>query len=361
MRRNQIQTAGVPEIQSVSSIKGRKLRWIWNGRIPQGKLTILSGDPNLGKSFLTMDLAARVSTGRAWPDGEAGCEAGKVLLLSAEDDVADTIRPRLNAAGANLQRIHVLERMRREGCTEPEKSQATSSRPVLLHDDVDAIGEALRRDGGYRMVIVDPISAYLDDLNQNDNSDVRRLLSRLAELAEACDVAVVIVSHHNKGGQHAPAVYRTIGSLAFTAVARSLWSVVKDAHDAERRLLVPVKMNLVRNPLGMAFRLVEPGRVEWEPEPLYLDADEKGENAFADTDGTDRQKMAKEWLHALLYEKRLPSNEVKQLSRERGINNRTLWEAKKELGVKAIREGSPGVWYWELPWGMQMVMPGLDG
>ena len=195
----------------------------------------------------------------------------------------------------------------------------------------------------------------------NSNNDVRPLLARLAQLAEVCDVAVLLVSHLRKSFGPTPAIYQMIGSMAFTAVVRALWSILKDPHDPERRLMVPVKMNLIRDPLGMAYRIVDPGRVDWEPTPLALEADERGENAFAATDRADRNGLAKQWLHRLLQNGRPPSEQIKQLSRKAGISRTSLWDAKKELKVKAIKISKRGGWYWDLPWEMTMVQPQEPG
>lgn len=396
-------------VRSLASMRPKELRWLWPGRIPQGKLTILSGDPNLGKSFLTLDIAARVSAGRPWPDeeqgtGEAeGAEAsekspaevglesgcaggtggevgevgggvgGRVLLLAAEDDAEDTILPRLQRAGADLARIDLLEGMQPvQSAATKQDPEAGRSRLVSLLEDLDQVEKVLRERGegvergegwervGYRLVVIDPISAYLEDLNPNSNNSVRRLLSGLARLAAESGAAVLIVSHLRKSSAVTPAVYRTIGSLAFTAVARSLWTVVKDPQGGPRRLLVPVKMNLVAEPLGLAYRIAEPGVVEWEPEPLYLDADERGANALSETDGDERRKLARRWLHIMLMDGKLPSNEVKRRAARDGIGQAALWEAKKKLGVMAVKEGKTGPWYWELPMMMKMVMPEED-
>jgi len=346
-----------PVLYPVSSVPKRDVKWIWPGRIPQGKLTILSGDPNLGKSFVTLDVASRVSTGRDWPDGESACAAGKVLLLTAEDDTADTIRPRLEACEADLEQVIVFKSMQQVGERLSDSQRKLSTRLISLQKDIEVMFKILERSGDYRLVVIDPISAYLDEADPNSNHDVRMLLSRLGQLAEACDVAVLLVSHLRKSMSQTPAIYQTIGSMAFTAVVRALWSIVKDRHDAERRLMVPVKMNLIRYPLGMAYRIVDPGRVDWEPKPLALEADERGENAFVATDRSDRNGQAKCWLHRVLQNGRVPSEEIKLLARENGVSRASLWDAKKALRVKAIKVGNRGSWCWELPWEMTMVHP----
>lgn len=366
-------------IRAVAEYEGRPLRWLWPGRIPRGKLTIVSGDPSLGKSFVMLDLTARVSAGRGLPGeegevrgqepvvgrGRVGAERGKarsgqkgrVLLLAAEDDVGDTIRPRLAAAGADLEQVHVLEGLRDE-----EGNRGF----VALDRDCERILELLRGQGEWALIVIDPVSAYFDGMDPNSNADVRLLLGRLADLAEETGAAVVLVSHHRKGGYSGPAIHRTIGSLAFAAVARVVWNVVHDPTDPERRLLVPVKMNLGRRPMGMAFRIVtreaesgggrvegrsaeSVGVVEWEPWPVDVGVDDVGENAFAETDQRDRVEMAQRWLRRQLMNGRRPSGELKRRAREAGITKRALWEAKRVMRVSAVKQGDPARWYWLLP------------
>ena len=178
------------------------------------------------------------------------------------------------------------------------------------------------------------------------------MLSRLADLAEGSGAAVLLVSHHRKVGR-GPAVYRTLGSLAFTAMARAAWSVVRDPTDAERRLLVPVKMNLGPQPGGLAFRVkgsqADVGVLEWEEGAVEVMADEVGVEAYAEADREDRLVVAKRWLDRELSGGARRSSELQRGARLAGISRPSLWEAKRALKVRAVRRGSPGSWWWELP------------
>jgi putative DNA primase/helicase len=181
----------------------------------------------------------------------------------------------------------------------------------------------------------------------NSQRDIRTMLGRLAQVAERSGAAIVLVSHHRKAGGRGPAVYRTLGSLAFTAVARAVWNVSRDPADGQRRLFVPVKMNIAPQPQALAYRIVDPGRVEWEPEPIALSADELSEESLADSDRGDRVAAAKIWLAGFLLAGPRSSGEVKSAARAAGIMPRPLWDAKRELKARAYKEGH--TWKWCLP------------
>lgn len=194
---------------------------MWQGRIALGKLTLLAGDPGLGKSLLTIALAAHVTCSTPWPVDRTPCPGGKVLLLSAEDDVEDTIRPRLDAAGADPSRVYALE------AVFDVNGEGTRRRRMLnLARDIECLDEVLSS-GGFRLVIVDPVSAYLGGVDTHRNADIRVVLAPLAELAARHKVAMVCVSHLTKGAGTS-AIYRATGSIAFVAAARAAYVVTRD-------------------------------------------------------------------------------------------------------------------------------------
>ncbi|MBI4574708.1 MAG: AAA family ATPase [Planctomycetes bacterium] len=258
-----------PVVVRVADVEAVPVRWTWPGRIPAAKLTLLVGDPGLGKSLLTLYFAAVVSRGALWP-GREPSEQGAVVILSAEDDVADTIRPRLDAAGADTKVIHALTAIR-DGAHE---------RVVCLDRDLPAVEATIERAGRtapVRLVVIDPISAYLGDVDSHVNAAVRGALAPLAALAQRTGAAVLAVTHLRKApGQ---AVYRAMGSLAFTAAARAAWGVARDAKDPEgrRRLLLPIKANLAAAPKGIGFRVVADGagpRIKWDTDPVTADVED---------------------------------------------------------------------------------------
>ena len=233
-----------------------RLRWLWAGRVPLGKLTLLIGDPGLGKSFITLDIAARVSRGQALPAlaGETpptAADPGSVVLLSAEDDALDTILPRLSAAGADLARIDVLKAVRQRHAGDGSHYESMFS----LQHDVALLEQEIAKRDNCRLVVIDPITAYLGRSDSHRNSEMRALLAPLSELAARTGVAVLAVNHLNKMGQ-GPAIYRSMGSLAFAATARSVLAVMCDPNDAASRVLVSLKSNVSAAVPGMRFQMV---------------------------------------------------------------------------------------------------------
>ncbi len=344
-----------PVTISLADVKPQRVHWLWPGRIAIGKVTLLAGDPGLGKSVVTLDMAARVTAGVPWPDDPNGMNPpGSVVLLSAEDDVADTIRPRLDAAGADCGRVVAFQAVKD---TDPE-SDRSWLRPFRLGGDLSVLGEVLDTLDSPRLVVVDPVTAFLGGVDSHKNAELRGLLAPLADLAATHRVAVVAVTHLNKNAQ-AAAMYRAMGSLAFVAAARAVWAIVKDKDDGARRLMLCLKSNLARDMLGLAFRIGEQHvanvgdvpKIEWEPEPVEIEIDA----ALApDQEGAEERSAlaeAGDWLADVLADDSVEAKEIRRRAGADGIAARTLSRAKHNLGVVAERSGfgRGGRWVWRLP------------
>jgi hypothetical protein len=257
-----------PKLVRYSQIVQQPIQWMWKDRIALGKLTLVVGEPGLGKGLLTVDLAARVSRGSAWP-GESAERAplGTAILLHAEDDASDTVRARLSAAGADLDRIVTFE-------MESAAGQPQISQPFSLREGLAALDAALAATPDCRLVVIDPITAYLGDISGNQNHEVRSLLGSLADLARRRRVALVAVAHLNKQSSQR-AVLRVMGALSFVATARTVWGVMRDLEKPDERVMLPLKNNLSEDNHGMRFRLPKSDgalapRVEWEAELLPM-------------------------------------------------------------------------------------------
>lgn len=314
------------------NIEPQAVEWLWHDRIALGKLSLLVGQPGLGKTFLACDIAARVSTGDAFPDGSLPA-TGEAAILTCEDGAADTLRPRLDAAGADVSKVHHIDGI----CSSDGKPHFLS-----LASHLPAVGEWLSLHPEVRLLVVDPISAFMGEGDSHKNAEVRAVLGPLAELAERHRLAVLGITHLSKG--QAKAINRIIGSIAFVAAARAAWLIGEDPDDVERRLLLPVKNNLGKAG-GLAYRLVgdnQSTRVEWDSEPVLISADD------IDDDG-ERTPIdeAMAWLEAQLANAAVPSAGVLKRAKADGIAERTLHRAKKELGIISEREGKN--WVWRLP------------
>ena len=345
-----VPTNGSPVLLRLSDVEPESMQWLWPSRFALGKLTLIAGDPGLGKSFLTLDMAARVSSGKPWPDARDETQlSGGVVLLSAEDGVADTIRPRLDAAGADVSRISALDAIRvMVGHGQP------SSRPFDLARDILALEQAIDLVEDCRLVVIDPVTAYLGGTDSHKNADIRALLTPLADLAARHRVAVVAVTHLNKNAG-VPVIYRAMGSLAFIAAARQVWVVSKDQNDPERRLLLPLKNNLAPDTGGLAYRIEDADSddrpvVVWDDDPVSVSADDVLVNPRGDGRSSAIEE-AKDWLREQLADGPVPAADVKAAADRDGIKSRTLDRAKSALGVMASREGfgTEGRWVWTLP------------
>ena len=191
--------------------------------------------------------------------------------------------------------------------------------------------------------------AIQEHFTSHKNSDVRGMLVPLAELAAKYRVAVVCVTHLSKTGG-AKAVYRAMGSLAFAAAARAVWAISKDSEDSERRLFLPAKLNLAKDPDGLAYRIVG-GRVEWESAPVTMHADDAMLTEFVDKKpkkrGTERDE-AIGWLNEFLADGEKLATEVLETGQQYGFSERTLRRAYKQIGLKPRKESYEGRWYWNL-------------
>jgi putative DNA primase/helicase len=334
-------------VDCFSNISPESVKWLWPGRIALGKLTLIAGDPGLGKSLLTTTLAAIVSKGFPWPVDGSKAPVGDVLLLSAEDDPADTIRPRLDAADADCSRVHVLKAVR------TVDSKGKSSQHLFsFRRDLALLEHQLMLLPDCKLLVIDPISAYLDGTDSNNNSDIRGLFAPLAEMAARHNIAVVSVSHLNKG-VGGSAIYRTMGSLAFVAAARAAYVVTKDKDNPARRLVMPAKNNLAKSGTGLAYSVVESEEngapvTAWELEPVDITADE----ALAQPENSEEQTntdWAIDFLQDLLSRGPIQALDVHKNAKQASVTSKSLRRAQSKLGIKPQKDGFIGGWVWALP------------
>lgn len=340
-RKSKAITRCLADIQSIP------INWLWEGRIAIGKLTMIAGDPGLGKSLITANLATKVSRGYPWPVDESKPPIGDVILISAEDDPADTIKPRLEAMEADCTRIHIIESIKEESDIENEPTQ----RMFSFKRDITTLSDLLSHLPNCNLVIIDPISAYLDSTDSNNNSDIRGLLAPLAELASKHKVAIVLISHLNKnsGGN---ASYRVMGSLAFTAAVRSAFIVTKDKNNPERRLFMPLKNNLGKDSTGFAYSIIEINgapTIAWELEPVKITIDEalNSSESGSEPNATDE---AVEFLKFVLFNGPVKADEAFKEAKQAGIKEKPLRIAREKLGIKPRKIGfnNGSYWVWEL-------------
>lgn len=320
------------------------MEFFWPGRLAAGKITVIDGDPGLGKSTLTLELAARFSTGEPLYGGETRAPRG-VLIMSAEDGEADTIRPRLEAAGADLRRCYIFKMQDEDG----------NDHQAVIPDDLGKL-EMMAEATNAGLIIIDPFMAFLSgEKNANRDQDVRAAMAPLASMAERLGCAVVILRHLNKSIGSSP-LYRGGGSIGIIGAARFGFLVAKDPEDAsgQRRILAPQKINIGPEPPALAYHLESvPGsdvaRVAWEGE-IAMSTVAMLDAAASENDRSSRME-ARAWIIDQLRDGPLPSKDLQASARNDGISWRTLERVKNELGIKAHRDrfGNNGKWVWTLP------------
>lgn len=328
----------------LSDVTPERVEWLWQGRLPVGKIATLDGDPGLGKSTLALNIAATVTVGGPWPDGGHCRRSGDVLLLSAEDGLADTVRPRLDAAEADVTRVHAIEG---KSYFDPDTAQRYL-RPLTLADVAD-LDDAMAQTSA-RLLIVDVLMAFLPaGTDSHKDQDIRRVLSALAAAGERHQCTVLLLRHLNKARGGDP-LYRGGGSIGIVGAARSGLLVAADPDDPTRRVLASVKSNLGVMPDSLAYRLVDSpdhgvARVVWEGSTSH---DAYGLLAGPSLDAAEDRNDIDTWLTELLANGSVKANEVYSAADAAGYNKDQAKRAKKRLGIIAERPVNPGPWFWTI-------------
>jgi hypothetical protein len=325
----------------ISQLQPRDESWLWPNRIALGKLAIFDGDPGRGKSLVTLDLCARVTTGRAMPDGTGRAEPANVIIIQDEDDADGTVLARLRALGADLDRVFVFSRDFLE-----EKG------PFSLPSGIETLEKILIRVQP-RLVVIDPIVEYLDrDVSANNEQSLRRALTPLRKLIAKHGCACILVRHLNKGGGPR-ALYRGNGSICFNAACRSSWLLGCDPDDPTRLIMAQNKINLSAPQESLAYRIVaEPGAaptIEWlGPSPLSADQVVAGNGRKVAPLGMGER--AEVFLLRFLDEAARPTTEIWEAAQEEGIGRRTLQRAARHLEIRSQRvwNGKQQLTYWLL-------------
>ncbi len=329
-------------LRELSDVKAEPVFWLWPGRIPLGKLSLGVGDPGVGKSFLTLDMAARVSRGGQWPDGGVAPH-GNVLLLTAEDGISDTVRPRLDALGADVHRIKIL------GITVTQDKEL-SGLDLAQHSDL--IEEHVARQEAM-LVVVDPVLAFTGNADTNNQASVRGLLAPLAAMAERTGVAVVGIMHLNKNQASTNPLYRISNSLAFVAAARAAHLVAIDPNDPKRRLYVPIKSNLAAPSPALAFHFTPDGVLAWDGAARHVDVAALLAPSVSGQEG-GKVEDACAFLLAALEDGPREVTTLRKEASGQDFSYATLRRAQDRLGIVARRKSKnnagDGYWTWALPW-----------
>lgn len=337
----------------LSVVCRKPMHWLWPGRVPFGKLTVLDGDPGTGKSTISLDIAARLSRGLPMPGEDASTTGPRdVILVSVEDDAADTIKPRLDAAGADTDRIHSLTI--RAGDAEY---------PPDLEGYLPHIEKAItEKHAG--MLILDPISALLGpDVDMHKDQDVRSVLAPLKVVAERTDCAAFLIRHFNKNSG-ATALHKGGGSIAIAGAARSVLAAGKNPADESKRVLAVSKSNgaevldvgslsyeiiPVTLPSSGGSAEVQTTKIEWLGRSEYTANDLVAVIPSNPEERSERQE-AQAKIKELLSDGPMLTKELEKEAQAAGISRRTLERVRRDLRIKGGRKTrGQGPFYLWLP------------
>ncbi len=329
----------------MDDVVAEPVNWLWPARLPFGMLTLLDGDPGLGKSTIAIDFAARLTAGRPFPGMSSPVRQAAVVFLCAEDSAEHVVRPRLEAAGADLAHCHIIDGM----------PDGDTTRPAILPNDLPFV-ERLCSEHGVKLLVVDPLMAFLcSRVDTHSDHSARRALTALKLTAEKTGAAVLALRHLNKqsGG---PALYRGGGSIAFTAQARVVLSVGRNPNRPDERLLAVSKSNLAPTPKALGYDLeavpvgpCEVSRVKWG-EASDLTADDIVSRPVGSGGPTaDKRDRAEDFLRRELAAGPVSAKQLEGHADAEDIRRGTLNKAADRLGVRKAKEGFAGGWVWSLP------------
>ena len=322
-----------------STIKSRVVHWLWPGRIPLGRLTLLTGDPDVGKSMLTADLVARVTVAGPWPNG-GQAPLGSAIMLSAEDSPEDTTVPRLERHGADLDRVMVVG---------PEHCSA-----YVFPTGQNLLASLIRELIPPVFCILDPLECLMERIDTHRVAQVRASLGHLEAVAENTGAAIMGILHLNKRSQETVPLYRFGGSIAFVAAARSALLVGLDPDSSsnindQQRILVSAKLNLGRKPPALGYNIVDPGMINWNG------AVERSASQLLGAMPVGRppreREDAQKFLEQRLRDGPVLATALLEEAPLAGLSEATLRRAKTDSGVVAFQAMADGkiAWFWRLP------------
>lgn len=328
---------------TLSGVEPRVVPWLWPDFIPLGRATLISGDPGSAKTWFCLDLASRLSRGLPWSDGSPGIGPAKTLYLTIEDDMHDTVRPRIDSLGGDPSMIAVY------------------NSEQLLHLDLSSPGGLKRleieivRLGDVRLVVVDPIIDFSGDVNPNAGEEVRTLLSPLVQLATRLNFALVLVGHLNKA-QTLSAIYRAGGSTSgWLGKCRAAFMIFRDLDDKPLRHVIPIKANLApQDPPQLEFRIIG-GRLDLEISKEEVDPDEQL-NPQRGPKPKERDEAVTWLINFFRDRNEVASLEVENAAKAAGISESTLKRARKKAGFAAVqRFDGPGKSFWAIVRGSECL------
>ncbi len=348
-------------LQCATDIPMVQIQWLWHEWLAAGKLTILAGAAGTGKTTLALLIAAAITNGGAFPDGSRCQQRGNVLVWSSEDAPDDTLIPRLLASGADPKRCHFISGVMDNG----------ERVPFDPATDIHELNKAVLQIGGASLLIVDPIVSAVSG-NMNAANEVRRSLQALVDFADSHNCAVLGITHFSKGSQGRSPQERVIGSQAFAALARMVWSAGK-SDEGDKRVLVRSKSNIAPDDGGFAYSLkqtvlengITASHAQWEGVIEGTAREILGDVEHDESAEGGAKEDAERFLRDLLADGPIPAKQIELEAKGACIAWATIRRASKSLGIESVREGTPGkrgagVWVWRLPKTVKALKNDLD-
>jgi AAA domain len=339
---------------TAANLKMCGVDWLWPGRFARGKFGLIAGLPDMGKGQIAAFIAAAVTARVELPCGEGNARQGNVIWFNAEDGERDTILPRLVAASADLKRIHFVNGARVGG----------KDRSFSLVTDLELLRAQIERIGNVVLVIIDPMSAYLGvgKVDGRSATDVRGVLTPLKDMAEELHIAVLGISHFNKKDDIKSALLRVSDSIAYVAAARHVYAVIDDPEDKNLKLFVKAKNNLARDAKALRYGIgvkkvghdkglgvdIEAPFIVWHPKHVEITANEA---MAAGGQSANAKREAGDFLLDRLEAGAVRADDILEEAKQNNIARNTLYRAKKDLGIKSVKEQgkTEGNWVWKLP------------
>ena len=345
-KKNTRKKGSFPMYRKISDIEPKPINWLWEDYMAKGAITLITGEPELGKSQITLNMAAIVTTGGIWPDNrKKRCKVGNVILISAEDSLKHTIRTRLEANSANMDKIYHLDGI---------GDYNSGNKLFNLKSNLNELETMINEIKGVSMIVIDPLSAFIAGVDSYKNTDVRSMLAPLSKLAEKYDIAIVGVEHPPKSS-NGKAINQVGGSKAFIAAARSAYLVSKDPQDEKRSLFLRIKNNLTSHSVGISFRLEEVilptgeiSKVVWGDEPVKITADEVLAY-YNQTEFQHKKESRKKWLQEELADGPKNVAEVEKKALTQGITKKQFRNLREKMSIESNKTSFKGGYEMSLP------------
>lgn len=307
-----------------SNISPKKINWLWYPYIPFGKITIIQGDPGDGKSTFMLDIIARLTNGSSMPDGYLINQRYNVIYQCFEDDLSDTIKPRLESAGADCNKV----------------SYIIDENQILNLDD-ERIETTIHQTNS-KLLVLDPLQSFMQDGDLNSASKIRSTLNFLVKIAKKYNCAIVLIGHLNKSNS-SKNIYRGLGSIDITAIARSVLLVEKNSDKGEYRYIYHIKSSLAKNGETLKFKISKNSKIKW-----IIDFKTNKKN----------KKYYKNIILKCLKNKPILSSEILKKLINEGISERSVNSLKKEMRITSIKINNQ--WHWRLPYDLSSLEDSND-